>query len=169
MFAKELTGKRWFARILNADVACPKCGKVYVLNIHTPKTVWNQRTKRFHCAECGFRATLGILAWQDIAQGHAQTPPDARPGVDEAQVLEGLRKALDEAPGEPGSRFTKPYSEMIKVRGPISNLIEGPPPESLPEPSPSPSLETMPSLWVDNFRRAPADKVNIVVDEPQRK
>jgi len=58
----------WFARIRSFDLVCPQCDEMYIIvsnrnrNIDHPN--WDRSRSIFTCKRCGWRAVLGILAWE---------------------------------------------------------------------------------------------------------
>ena len=87
MFAKGLTGRRWFARVTRADLACPNCNRISRLRRGSPG--WEPRVSRWTCTECGHRWYLGILAWP--ARGRVAVPEDSVPNPAQSKELTRLR------------------------------------------------------------------------------
>jgi hypothetical protein len=83
-------GAPLFARIRSFDIECPSCSYVYQVGAtrHSrASSTWDPATARFRCIECGWRATLGVLAWVP-APGRKASRPDTMPST----VEEALRR-----------------------------------------------------------------------------
>ena len=77
------TSSRFFARIIKADFACPKCD--YITHI-APKInlrVWDPRTARLECMGCHQIFHLGVVAWL-AGHGKYKSPDDQTPTVKQA-------------------------------------------------------------------------------------
>ena len=95
---RELGATRFFARIVNVDLECPKCGKVFTLrranvrriSSRTPGT-WDPSTSTFTCTGkdgCQRKFVLGVLAWdkpRGITAG--AVPADQVPNIRQLAAL----------------------------------------------------------------------------------
>lgn len=85
-------GSRFFARLVRFDIACPRCDRVEAVGGNTPRSTWQPRLARYHCAGCGLVLYLGVVAWGagGAAEGSQQsweTPGDWMPTVRHALEL----------------------------------------------------------------------------------
>lgn len=96
VIAKGLTGRRFFARVVAAELACPKCGKV--ARIKKDQAGWEPRLSRWRCQGCGTQYVVGLLFWpaRESRKGWqggkgTSVPQDAVPGAQEAQELAKMK------------------------------------------------------------------------------
>ncbi|HLE02423.1 MAG TPA: hypothetical protein VI877_02915 [Dehalococcoidia bacterium] len=81
---------RFFARIRQAELECPRCGEVHRVGRgpEVRKREWDPRTCRFRCRECGFYAILGVLATvPEQHTGRFAAFPDQVPSPDQSRQL----------------------------------------------------------------------------------
>ena len=72
---------RFFARVQAFTAECPHCGAVSAVraaNQHgsTAPAIYDPRTARWTCRECGRTYVVGLLAWPCPRGQGAQAPPD---------------------------------------------------------------------------------------------
>lgn len=96
MDINRLTGRRFFAVVKKAFVACPGCSKVHRLT--TSKEAmgkgWSPRLQRLRCGACGGAWYIGVLAWPSKSGGgnRGAVPFDNVANREEAEELERLRQ-----------------------------------------------------------------------------
>ncbi len=72
---------RFFARVQSFTAECPHCGAVAAVraaNQHgsTTPAIYDARTARWTCRDCGRTFVIGLLAWPCPRGDGAQAPPD---------------------------------------------------------------------------------------------
>lgn len=80
------TSQRFFARVLKADLACPRCDHITHITPNMNRRVWDPRIARFECMGCHLILHLGMVAWI-AGQGKYKTPDDQTPTVRQALEL----------------------------------------------------------------------------------
>jgi ribosomal protein S27AE len=85
--SSDFKSLRFFCKIKNADLACPRCGQIARLSTQV-KSNWDPRVSRFHCGGCGISLVLGIIAWAPDT-GPAMPPKDTVPNLLESHALRG--------------------------------------------------------------------------------
>jgi ribosomal protein S27AE len=88
MFADKLDADRFFARLKAFDLACPRCGHVYIVG-KSHKT-FKPRLGRWECSQCGLTLMLGILAWPVRERDTLRQPADQIPDYREMLAIRKL-------------------------------------------------------------------------------
>lgn len=88
MFKDRLPASRFFARIIDLDIECPRCGTVIAGRARGGRGGWDRTTQRFECTACKLILGLGVLAWPlSIAPSGDRGAGDARPNYRQALAL----------------------------------------------------------------------------------
>lgn len=89
---------RFFARLLSAELSCPRCGSVTRINTRrSGKTtsrlsaIWDPRASRWTCPGCSLVLVLGVIAWSPDVGSPAYPPHDQIPTLLESAGLRHLR------------------------------------------------------------------------------
>lgn len=117
MYAKGLSGRRWFGRVVRADLACPNCNRVSRIRKGSPG--WEPRVSRWTCPGCHRSWYLGMLAWP--ARGRVAVPEDVVPDVPQGKELARLKAE------ESRAAYKNLEVGWAKRRkgGPVNVVIEG--------------------------------------------
>lgn len=95
----ELPNTPFFARILSADLACPRCDEVTRIGtrgtrraeagMYVDDRVWNPLTCRWRCPSCKLTLRLGVVAHPLVKRSSREKrrPPDSAPNMAQALKL----------------------------------------------------------------------------------
>lgn len=102
---------QFFGRIRKAELACPACGAVHILQ--SKDVHWDPLRSRFKCKECGRQYDIGILAWPTMG-------PRRGPALDTVLVPK-------KAPGFQGALYAR-LTSLLRTSShqPVNYLTEPP-------------------------------------------
>lgn len=93
MFAHKLDADKFFARIRNLDMECPRCGAVHHCNGITGP--YRSQTGRFKCPGCKVVLAIGVIAYPvTTTTRQHETPDDWVPDARQALALRNQNPGL---------------------------------------------------------------------------
>lgn len=109
MFQDRLEGDRFFARIRQLDLECPRCAEVVFCG--GKGGAYNRRLGQFTCPSCGLVLTLGVIAYPATSARHKQAPPDWQPNYRQSLAL---RAQMPAVVAQQAKGWTDPHNVVIR-------------------------------------------------------